>query len=89
MHGRGQLPKLGHGSLYIFDRVVKQGRYQHRNLGHSSLVREARSQCNRMIDVGRCIGILAALVAVLVRCEGECSEQDLHIFLIRRHEDIV
>ena len=66
--GVDQLLVAGGG---VLDRVVQQRRAQHLEVGDAALVHQHVGERDRMVDVGRGVGVLAALVAVLVGGEGQ------------------
>jgi hypothetical protein len=55
----------------ILNRVVEQRRAQHLHVCHAALVDQHVGERNRMVYVRRGGGVLAPLVAMLVRSEGE------------------
>ena len=66
--GLDQLLVRGGG---VLDRVVQQRGAQHLEVGHAALVHQHVGERDRVVDVGRGLRVLAPLVAVLVRGEGE------------------
>jgi hypothetical protein len=71
----------------VLDGVVQQRRGQHLGVGHAALARQHLGQRDRVVDVGRGLGVLAPLVAVLVRGERQrrnSSARSFSGFLVTR-----
>ena len=65
--------QFGEGSLGILDSVVQERSAKDLRLHHARSSERSR-ECKRMVDVGRGIRVLPALVAVFVRGEVGCIE---------------
>jgi hypothetical protein len=63
------------GGLGIFYRVVENGRDQSRSIRHVSLDGKDCSNRYWMVDVGRGVGIFAALPSMLVGCERDSPKK--------------
>ena len=84
-NSRAQLLERGVG---VLDGVVQQRRGEHLDVGDAALARQHLGERDRMVDVGRGLGVLAPLVAVLVRGERERPEQQCQIlFRLAFHSD--
>ena len=66
--------KLGGGRVRVLDRVVQERSAEDVDIVDTLALEQARER-DRVVDVGRGLGILAALIAVLVGREGDGVEQ--------------
>ncbi len=71
--GTEMIPQLFRGGFCIFNRIVKNGRYQCCEVCHAALCGQQRGDLYRMIDVWRSIDVLAPLGTVLMSRELECG----------------
>ena len=55
----------------ILNGIVQQGAADYIDIGYMNFVAENINEGNGVVDIGERIDILATLVAVLVRCEGQ------------------
>ena len=58
------------GGFGVLQDVVQHGGAEHHGVVHAAQLRQHLGQCNGVVDVGRGLGVLAALVAVLLGREG-------------------
>lgn len=63
------LSELAGSRRRILDRIVQKCRSQDGRIGDTAFVRQGVRERKRMIDVGRGIGVLAALVSMPLRSE--------------------
>lgn len=62
----------------ILQRVVKDDRKQHAFIADIAFVGQDMRKRNRMIDIRRCLRVLAALTTMLVRSERDGKDDLIH-----------
>jgi hypothetical protein len=71
----------------VFDRVVQHGRHERVDVGDAADVGEQMRDADRMVDIGRRVGVLASLLLMLEGREPHRLEQDRRVHRLSRHPD--